>query len=225
MRILLVKDPEQLEPLQVILTHAGHIVDGVEAGQTAQWLFGEKAYDLLILDWMLPEISGLELCRQYRQAGRTALVLILTAKDTLSDKISGLDEGADDYLVKPIDLVELLARVQALRRRSPFWVGKTLEIADLKLHTATLTIERRDITVQFSSREFQLLEYLLRHPRQVLTSDRSEQALWNWRDEPGTYALTTLVKRLRQRLRKVRTQEWIEAVYGMGDRFAPPENP
>lgn len=225
MRILLVEDdPEQLEPLQIVLTHAGHIVDGVEEGQTAQWLLEDKAYDLLILDWMLPDISGLEICRQYRQAGRTAPVLMLTAKDTLSDKVSGLDNGADDYLIKPVDMVELLAKVRALGRRVPVWSGDTLKVADLQLHLTTLTVERQNITVKLSNREFHLLEYLLRHPLQVLTRDRLEQALWNWGEEPGTHALTTLVKRLRQRLRQVGAENWIEAVYGMGYRFSPPEN-
>ncbi len=225
MRILLVEDdPEQLEPLQIILTHAGHLVDGVEGGQTAQWLLEDKAYDLLILDWMLPDISGLEICRQYRQAGRTAPVLMLTAKDTLSDKVSGLDNGADDYLIKPVDMVELLAKVRALGRRVPVWSGDTLKVADLQLHLTTLTVERQNITVKLSNREFHLLEYLLRHPLQVLTRDRLEQALWNWGEEPGTHALTTLVKRLRQRLRQVGAENWIEAVYGMGYCFSPPEN-
>ena len=225
MRILLVEDdPEQLEPLQLVLTHAGHIVDGVQEGQTAQWLLEDKDYDLLILDWMLPDISGLEICRQYRQAGRTAPVLMLTAKDTLSDKVSGLDKGADDYLIKPVDMVELLARVRALGRRSPVWSGDTLKVADLQLHLTTLTVERQNITVQLSNREFHLLEYLLRHPLQVLTRDRLEQALWHWGEEPGSHALTTLVKRVRQRLRQVGAENWIEAVYGMGYRFSPPEN-
>ncbi len=123
MRILLVEDDrEQIEPIQGVLSEAGYIVDGVEDGETAQWLLSKKEYDLLILDWMLPTISGLSLCRQYRLRGKTTPVLMLTAKDTTPDKVTGLDAGADDYLVKPADLVELLARVRALGRRSPQWV-------------------------------------------------------------------------------------------------------
>lgn len=114
MRILLVEDDlEQLEPLHEALSEVGHIVDGAQNGETAQWLLGEKDYDLLILDWMLPDFSGLNLCQQYRHSGKTAPVLILTAKDTILDKVSGLDAGADDYIVKPVDLLELLARVRA----------------------------------------------------------------------------------------------------------------
>lgn len=159
MRILLVEDdPEQLEPLQGVLSEAGYIVDGVEDGEIAQWLLSKKQYDLLILDWMLPNISGLSLCRQYRLLGRKAPVLMLTAKDTTPDKVEGLDAGADDYLVKPADLVELLARVRALSRRSPNWQGDTLCVADLQLHLSNLTVERNSASVELSPRESQLLE-------------------------------------------------------------------
>ena len=223
MRILLVEDDSaQLEPLHAALSQAGHIVDGVEDGETARWLLFQKDYDLLILDWMLPTVSGVSLCRQYRQAGKTAPVLMLTAKDTTQDKVTGLDAGADDYLVKPVDVVELLARVRALGRRSPLWQGDTLRLADLKLHLASLIVEREQATVQLSSREFQLLEYLLRHPRQVLNRDQIEQSLWEWGTAPESNAVTTLVKRLRQRLQSVGAADWIETVYGMGYRLKPP---
>ncbi len=104
MRILLVEDdPEQIEPLHDALARSGHIVDAVEDGATAQWLMGEKDYDLLIFDWMLPDEDGIFLCQQYRQGGKAAPILMLTAKDTTVDKVMGLDAGADDYLVKPVD--------------------------------------------------------------------------------------------------------------------------
>lgn len=220
MIILLVEDdPAQLEPLQTALSQAGHTVDAVEDGETAQWLFSEKDYDLLILDWMLPNLSGVALCNQYRQLGKTAPILILTAKDTTSDKVMGLDAGADDYLVKPIDLLELLARVRALRRRSPFWQGDTLYTNDLKLHLDCLTLEREQATIQLSVREFQLMEYLMRHPRQVLSRNQIEQTLWEWGTEPESNAVTTLVRRLRKRLDTIGAQDSIETVYGMGYRL------
>ncbi|WGV28633.1 two-component system response regulator RppA [Halotia branconii] len=222
MRILLVEDDvAQLEPLQTALSQAGHIVDGVEDGAIAKWVICQRDYDLLILDWMLPEISGLDLCRQYRQAGKTAPVLMLTAKDTTLDKVTGLDAGADDYLVKPTDVFELLARVRALGRRSPLWQGETLQIADLQLHLSTLIVERGQATVELSAREFQLLEYLMRHPHQVLSRDQIEQALWEWGSEPESNATTTLVRRLRQRLQVVGAADWIETVYGIGYRINP----
>ena len=223
MIILLVEDdPAQLEPLHAALSQAGHIVDAIEDGETAQWLISEKDYDLLILDWMLPTISGVSLCRQYRQSGKTAPVLMLTAKDTTLDKVTGLDAGADDYLVKPVDLVELLARVRALGRRSPLWKGDTLLMADLQLHLTSLTVERGQVTIQLSAREFQLMEYLMRHPRQVLSRDQIEQALWEWGTEPESNAVTTLVRRLRQRLQAVGAKDWLDTVYGMGYRLNPP---
>jgi DNA-binding response OmpR family regulator len=223
MRILFVEDdPEQLEPLYAALSKAGHIVDAVEKGETAQWLLSEKTYDLLILDWMLPQISGIELCRYVRQTGQASPILMLTAKDTTQDKVIGLDAGADDYLVKPVEVVELLARVRALGRRSPLWIGDSLELADLKLHLATLTVERQQNSVQLSSREFQLMEYFLRHPHQILTRNQIEQSLWEWQEEPESNAVTTLVKRLRQRLQKIGAENWIETIYGAGYRITSP---
>ncbi|GJD18184.1 Two component Transcriptional regulator, Winged helix family [Rivularia sp. IAM M-261] len=225
MRILLVEDdPEQLEPLQGVLSEAGYIVDGVEDGDTAQWLLSKKEYDLLILDWMLPTVSGLSLCRQYRLLGKTAPVLMLTAKDTTLDKVEGLDAGADDYLVKPADLIELLARVRALGRRSPTWVGNTLRVADLQLHLDTLTVERNQQTVELSPRETQLLEYLMRHQNQILTREQIEEALWEWGSEPESNALTVLVRKLRNRLQLVGAAEWIKTVYGMGYSLKVPDN-
>lgn len=225
MLILLVEDDlAQLEPLRTALSKAGHTVDAIDDGETARWLISRKDYDLLILDWMLPKVSGVMLCQEYRHAGKTAPVLMLTAKDTTSDKVTGLDAGADDYLVKPVDVVELLARVRALGRRSPLWKGDTLSLADLKLHLTSLTIERNQQTVPLSSREFQLMEYLLRHPRQVLSHDQIEQALWEWGAEPESNAVTTLVRRLRQRLQAVGAKDWLETVYGMGYRLNPPDS-
>jgi two-component system, OmpR family, manganese sensing response regulator len=223
MRILFVEDDrEQLIPFHAVLSKSGHVVDGVEDGKTAQWLMGEKEYDLLILDWMLPDVSGVELCHRYRQAGQSAPILMLTAKDTTIDKVTGLDAGADDYLVKPVDLMEFMARVRALGRRSPLWRGDTLSLADLQLHLSTLMVQRQDSSVRLSGREFQLMEYLLRHPKQVMTRSQIEQSLWEWHEEPESNAVTALVKRLRQRLQKVGAEDWIESIYGVGYCLKPP---
>lgn len=224
MLILLVEDdPAQLEPLRAALTKAGHTIDAIEDGETAQWLFSQKDYDLLILDWMLPKVSGVDLCQEYRRVGKTSPVLMLTAKDTISDKVYGLDAGADDYLVKPVDIIELLARVRALRRRSPLWQGDKITLADLHLDLNNLTLERNQLTSQLSGREFQLMEYLMRHPRQILSHNQIEQALWGWGTEPESNAVTTLVRRLRQRLQTVEAKDWLENVYGMGYRLNVPE--
>ncbi|MGL6339560.1 MAG: two-component system response regulator RppA [Waterburya sp.] len=220
MLILLVEDdPAQLEPLQTALSQAGHIVDGVEDGETALWLIKEKDYDLLILDWMLPQVSGVDICRQYRNLGNAAPVLMLTAKDTTNDKVNGLDAGADDYIVKPVDVLELLARVRALARRSPLWQSDTLILADLHLDLTTFSLERETEKVQLSVKEFQLMEYLMRHPQQVLSRGQIEQVLWSWGSEPESNAVTTLVRRLRQRLEAVGAKDWLETIYGMGYRL------
>lgn len=225
MKILFVEDDLiQLEALSAALTKAGHIVDSIPDGKTAQWLMSEREYDMLILDWMLPAVSGIELCQQYRQFGKTAPVLFLTAKDAILDKITGLDAGADDYLVKPINVMELLARVRALGRRSPLWQGDVLQLEGLELHPNTLTVQRQDEKTQLSAREFQLMEYFMRHPRQILTRDQIEQALWEWNIQPESKAVAILVHRLRQRLQTVRAEEWLQTVYGMGYRLIPPEN-
>lgn len=223
MKILFVEDDQiQLEALSAALTKAGHIVDRSADGETAQTLLSRE-YDILILDWMLPTISGIELCQRYRQLGRNAPVLFLTAKDTIHDKITGLDAGADDYLVKPVNVMELLARVRALGRRSPIWQGDVIRLADLELHSQTLTLQRQGNAIQLSTREFQMMEYLMRHPRQVLSRDQIEQALWEWQMQPESKAVAILVHRLRQRLQAVGAEDWLQTVYGMGYRLAAPE--
>jgi DNA-binding response OmpR family regulator len=220
MLILLVEDDlVQLEPLQAALSQAGHIVDAIADSEIADWLIDDKEYDLLILDWMLPKITGIDLCRRYRKKGKTSPVLMLTAKDTTADKVQGLDAGADDYLVKPIDVLELLARVRALSRRSPLWKGEILHAADLQLDLTSFTILRGQETIQLSVREFQLMEYLMRHSNQILSRDQIERALWSWGSEPESNAVTTLVRRLRQRLESVDAKDWLETVYGMGYRL------
>ncbi|MEM9509550.1 MAG: response regulator transcription factor [Cyanobacteria bacterium P01_E01_bin.35] len=226
MRILLVDDdPEQLEPLQIALSRSGHIVDGAADGATARWLVEEKNYDLLILDWMLPEASGIDLCQFFRAAGVATPILLLTAKDTIDDKVIGLDAGADDYLVKPVDLTELLARVRALRRRSPLWTGDRLQLADLCLHLDTMRVEWKEISGKLSSRDFQLLEYMMRHPGKILTHEQIEQALWSWGSEPESNAVAGRVRRLRQGLREIGVEDWIKSIYGLGYCFEPPKFP
>lgn len=223
MRILVVEDdPEQLEPLQGILSDAGYIVDGVEDGEIAQWLLTKQEYDLLILDWTLPTISGLSLCRQYRKIGKTSPILILTGKDSTDDKVMGLDAGADDYLVKPADWIELLARVRALSRRSPQWIGDIMGVGDLQLHLNNLTVERNHQQVELSRREAQLLEYFMRNRDRVLTREQIEEALWEWGTEPESNALTVLVRKLRHRLQLVDAADWIKTIYGMGYSFKSP---
>lgn len=205
MKILVVEDNHELrEILNTALGRAGHSVDAADTFATATWLLSERNYDLLVLDWMLPEGSGLSLCQQHRRGGKTTPILMLTARDSSTDKVTGLDAGADDYVTKPVDLPELLARVRALGRRVCHWQDDCLSLGSLRLHLDTLTLSYQGQQCQISNREAQLLEYFLRHPRQILSRDQIEQALWNWEVELGHNAVTVQVRRLRQRLQSKR---------------------
>jgi DNA-binding response OmpR family regulator len=223
MKILLVEDDLiQLEALKAGLMKVGYGVDGVSDGAIADDLIRQRSYDLLILDWLLPNVSGIQLCQRYRQLGHAAPVLFLTAKDAIPDRITGLDAGADDYMVKPINVMEFLARVRALGRRSPSWQGDVLKLGDLTLDRNAMMVGRTGEQIRLSSREFQLMDYLIRHPRQILTHDQIEQTLWEWDVVPDSKAVTTLVYRLRQRLQRVGAGEWLQSIYGMGYRLAEP---
>ena len=222
MRILLVEDdPGQLEPLYVALSRCGNIVDAVEEGTTARWLMGEKTYDLLILDWMLGEDDGVVLCQEFRHNGISSPILILTAKDTTEDLVMGLDAGADDYLVKPVDITELLARIRALRRRSPLWRSDQVKVEGLVLHLDTMSVEWGEQSLKLKSRNFQLLEYMMRHPRQILTYNQIELALWEWGEQPESNAVTARIKRLRKQLRELGLDTWIQTIYGIGYCLEP----
>lgn len=221
MRILVIEDErEQLTPLEEALTISGHIVDGVMDGESARWLLAEKDYDLLIIDWLLPGISGLEVCRQYRQMGKTSPVLFLTAKDSVADKLEALELGADDYLVKPVDLFELLARIKAFRRRSCVWKGDILNLGDLSLNLNTMQVQRGENLVELNLKEFQLLEYLLHNPDCVLSRQQIERSIWAQGLEPESNALSVSVNRLRDRLKKVNAHTWLDTIRGRGYRIS-----
>ncbi len=223
MRLLLVEDdPTQRVPLQLALRQEGHLVDAVPDAETAEALCQGKDYDVVIVDWMLPGRSGIEFCRRFRQAGRGAPVLVLTARDTTADVVAGLDAGADDYLVKPVDIPELLARVRALGRRSPQWLGDCLTVAGLQLDLLTLVARYGEQTVMLTPQEFRLLELLMRQPRRVFSRDYLEANLWEWGSEPESNAISRLVYRLRQRLSPLGCSDWVETVHGLGYRLRPP---
>ena len=225
MRILLVDDEEELaEPLQRILTNQGYVVDSANSGDRGWELSQTGDYDLLILDWMMPEKSGIEICSQMRQQGDRTPVLILTAKDTLDDRVAGLDCGADDYLVKPFELRELLARVRALLRRiSPVVTtckASRLSYGDLELDRANQVVYREKIAIALTEREYQLLEYFMLHPNQLLSHELISQYLWKeGEDVPTSNALAAQVKLLRRKIDRDRPISLINTVYGKGYRF------
>jgi OmpR-family two-component system manganese-sensing response regulator len=226
MRILLVDDEEELaEPLQRILTNQGYLVDSANSGDRGWELAQTGDYDLLILDWMMPEKSGVEICSALRQKGDSTPVLILTAKDTLDDRVAGLDSGADDYLVKPFELRELLARVRALLRRAPSPIALTsepekLSYGDLELDRDNQVVYRDQVAIALTEREYQLLEYFMFHPNQLLSHELISQHLWKeGEDAPTSNALAAQIKLLRRKIDRDRQISLINTVYGKGYRF------
>lgn len=223
MQILLVDDEIELtDPLSRILSREGYSVDVAYDGESGSKLAAQGIYDLLILDWMLPQLSGLEICQQLRSSGRTTPVLFLTAKDTLDDRVRGLDAGADDYLVKPFELRELLARVRALLRRSAaidVTSNQRLRVAELELDAENQLAYRGERLIELSEKETQLLEYFLRHAGQLLTHGQIYQHLWTEEEQPSSNVLAALVRLLRRKIEAKGETPLIHTVYGKGYRF------
>ncbi|MEO1592261.1 MAG: two-component system response regulator RppA [Cyanobacteria bacterium J06632_22] len=223
MRILLVDDEFELtEPLSRVLQREGYTVDIAHDGETGYQMAVAATFDLLILDWMMPGLSGLEMCQRLRSHHITTPVLFLTAKDTLDDRVEGLDAGADDYLVKPFELRELLARVRALLRRPP--VSETLATtrlthADLTLDLETQTARRQDRAIDLSEKETQLLHYLMANPDQLLTHDQIYDAVWGKDAQPSSNALAAQMRLLRRKVEQANEATLIHTVYGKGYRF------
>ncbi|HBB33159.1 MAG TPA: DNA-binding response regulator [Cyanobacteria bacterium UBA8803] len=228
MRILLVDDEVELtDPLSRVLRREGYEVDVAYDGQSGSNLAVQGVYDLLILDWMLPQRSGLEMCQQLRSQGQTTPVLFLTAKDTLDDRVIGLDAGADDYLVKPFELRELLARVRALLRRSVASDTNTnhrLRVASLELDVENQLAYRNEHLIELSEKESRLLEYFMRHPGQLLTHEQIYQHLWEEGEQPSSNVLAALVRLLRRKIESQGETALIHTVYGKGYRFGEVPN-
>lgn len=224
MRILLVDDQVELtDPLSRVLTREGYSVDVAYDGAAGSQLAAQGGYDLLILDWMLPQKTGLEVCQQLRRTGQTIPVLFLTAKDTVDDRVQGLDAGADDYLVKPFELRELLARVRALLRRSGADVSaattQRLQVADLELDCENQLAYRQGRVIELSEKESQLLEYFMRHAGQLLTHTQIHQHLWKDGEQPSSNVLAALIRLLRRKIEAVGETSLVHTVYGKGYRF------
>lgn len=201
MRILLAEDDPQLgDGLTVGLRQDGYAVDWVRDGLAADLALKSETFDLLVLDLGLPRLTGMEVLARLRGRGQTLPVLILTARDATDDKIAGLDSGADDYVVKPIDLDELAARVRALARRTAGRATPVLEYGELTLDPARHLVTRSGEPVDLSIREFALLQTLLENRGRVLTRAQLEGSLYGWRDEPDSNALEVHVHHLRKKL-------------------------
>ena len=221
MRILLVDDERELrEALSQVLLREGYEVEMADDGRSGLALAQQQDYDLLILDWMLPHYSGIEICQRLRDGGQATPVLFLTAKDTVDDRVQGLDAGADDYLVKPFELRELLARVRALLRRSPIIDPPSrLRVADLDLDRENQVAHRNGRMIRLSDRELQLLTYLMEHPEQLLTHEQIYQHLWQDEESPSSNVLAALIRLLRRKVETKGDRPLIHTIYGKGYYF------
>jgi DNA-binding response OmpR family regulator len=201
MRILLAEDDPQLgDGLMVGLRQDGYAVDWVKDGVAADLALKSETFDLLVLDLGLPRLSGMEVLARLRGRTQALPVLILTARDATGDKIAGLDGGADDYVVKPIDLDELAARVRALARRTAGRADPLLRHGDLMLDPAARQVTLSGTAVELPVREFSLLQTLLENRGRVMTRAQLEASLYGWRDEPDSNALEVHIHHLRKKL-------------------------
>jgi DNA-binding response OmpR family regulator len=222
MRVLVVEDDVQLNRIIVRgLTEEGYAVDTAENGLDGQHLAELNPYDLIVLDWMLPGKSGLEICRVLRHRESAIPVLMLTARDAVSDRVSGLDSGADDYLTKPFAFDELLARLRALLRRQSSSKTNLLEVGDLKLDVATHQVQRAGQTIELTTKEFSLLEYFMRHPGIVLSKQVIEEHAWNNEFSSASNLIEVYIRRLRRKLDEPFEQghKLFETIKGAGYRL------
>lgn len=234
MRILLAEDePDLGKAIKRILTQEAYVVDWVQSGDEALGFLEQEAdlYTVGVFDWMLPGMTGLELCQWLRSIGgatrRSALpVLMLTAKDKIEDRITGLDAGADDYLVKPFSMDELLARLRALSRRAPAFKAAKIQkgplLLDCDRRIAVLHPgEAMEAPIELTQKEFLLLRYLMEHPNQILTRNQVLNQLWEMGAEPSSNVVAAQMRLLRRKLGSY--DALIETVYGMGYRFTCPD--
>lgn len=215
-RILIIEDDEAiLKVLRRVLSYEGYQVDTALDGVNGLNLAREGQPDLIILDWMLPGMDGLEVCQRLRNSSTTP-ILMLTAKDTIQDRVHGLDAGADDYLIKPFELDELLARVRALLRRTQSERAQVLSFADLVLDTSTRQASRKGRSISLTAKEYELLELFLRHPRQVLTREIIFDRVWGYDFGGESNVLDVYIRYLRQKLEENGESRLLHTVRGVG---------
>jgi two-component system, OmpR family, response regulator len=219
-RVLVVEDEKKLgELLGRGLREEGYVADVADRGETALWMARAVAYDAIVLDVMLPGADGFDVCRRLRRDGVWTPVLMLTARDAIEDRISGLDTGADDYLTKPFSFDELLARLRALARRAPAERPAVLEVGDLRLDPAAHRAWRGDHELDLSAKEFALLEVFMRRPGIALARTELLDGAWDLAFESRSNVVDVYVRYLRQKIDQPFGTESIETVRGVGYRL------
>ena len=220
MRVLVVEDePKMAGLLQRGLVEEGYAVDVVATGGDAVWAATENPYDAIVLDVMLPDIDGFEVCRRLRAGDRWAPVLMLTARDAVYDRVNGLDAGADDYLTKPFAFNELFARLRALFRRGAAERPAVLRAADLELDPSTRRVHRGTTPVELTAKEFALLEYLMRRPGEVLTRTQLIEHVWDFGYDGDSNVVDVYIRYLRQKIDRPFGRDTIQTVRGAGYRL------
>lgn len=215
--ILVVEDELKLARfIELELSYEGYQVTLAHDGFTGLTTARDAKPDLIILDWMLPGLSGLEVCRRLRTTGDKVPVVLLTAKDEVSDRVAGLDAGADDYVVKPFSIEELLARVRAHLRRMQETDPDVLQFEDLILNRQTREVYRGDRAIELTAKEFDLLDYLMAHPRQVITRDRILEQVWGYDFMGDSNIIEVYVRYLRLKLEAKQEKRLIQTVRGVG---------
>jgi two-component system, OmpR family, copper resistance phosphate regulon response regulator CusR len=223
MRVLLIEDNRRLSAaLKAQLEKDGYTVDALLDGAEGLAYAVEIPYDLIILDIMLPKRDGLTICRELREEHINTPVLMLTARDTVSDRILGLDSGADDYLVKPFDLNELRARLRALLRRSAEQKTSVLTVGDLKVDPATHFVERGGRSIELTGKEFALLEFFVRHPNRVITREMIESHVWGADFRGASNIIESYIHRLRRKIDDPFETRLLETIREVGYRLRRP---
>jgi two-component system OmpR family response regulator len=221
-RLLVVEDdPAMAAMLSRGLRREGYAVDAVGTGADAVWSITETDYDAVVLDAMIPPPDGFEVCRQIRVAGRWVPVLMLTARDGVLDKVHGLDAGADDYLTKPFDIAELLARVRALTRREPLERPTALLVGDLVLDPASRSVRRGRTPIALSAKEFALLQELMRRAGETLTRTYLIEHVWDFAYDGGSNVVDVYVRYLRDKIDRPFDRNTIQTIRGAGYRLDP----
>jgi DNA-binding response OmpR family regulator len=217
MRLLVVEDYAPLrESLARGLKESGYAVDATGDGAEGLWFAEQHPYDVIVLDLMLPNLPGLELLKKLRDAGNTVAVLVLTAKDSIADRVAGLDVGADDYLVKPFAFEELLARLRALVRRRYERADPVIRIADLEIDTRARTVRRAGAIVPLSAREYALLELLANRANQIVTRTELWDHVYDFAAEPGSNVLDVYISHLRRKIDDGHAKKLIHTRRGLG---------